>query len=141
LYGRSWIILGSLSAAMAVGMGAFGAHGLEGWLETNWPDDWGKRLSNWKTAANYQMYHSIGMLIVGLVARFTQRTAVVNLSGCAMLSGILLFSGLLYGWVFTDSRIMVMIVPVGGTLFMVGWMLLGVAMIGSKARAPHTHDS
>lgn len=114
---------------MAVAMGAFGAHGLEGWLETQRPDDWIKRLENWKTAATYQIYHSLGMIAVGIVAGFTKRSGLLNLAGILMLLGIVLFSGMLYGWVFLDSRIMVMIVPLGGLSFILGWMALAVAAI------------
>ena len=114
-------------------MGAFGAHGLEGWLETNWPEDWAKRLANWKTAATYQMYHSLGLIAVGLVASFSKRARILNLAGWMMLLGILLFSGMLYGWVFLDSRTMVMIVPLGGLCFIAGWILFAVAALRVKS--------
>ena len=133
-FGRcKWIIIGSVSAAIAVAMGAFGAHGLESWLETNWPDDWGKRLANWKTAATYQMYHSIGMIAVGLVANFTKRRLATVLGGWSMIVGTLLFSGMLYGWVLLNHRLMVMIVPLGGLLFILSWVFLAIAAGGMAA--------
>ena len=126
-------MVGCVSAAIAVGLGALGAHGLEGWLQDNFPDDAAKRLANWKTGATYQIYHSIGMILVGLAAKFSMRKRMLNAAGALMLIGILLFSGMLYGWVVTDSRAMVMIVPLGGLSFIFGWITLALAFSGGNS--------
>ena len=130
--GKLWIITGSVLAAIAVGVGAFGAHGLESWLAENFPDDAGKRLTNWKTGATYQIYHAIGLILVGIVANICERKTILNWAGALMLLGVLLFSGMLYAWVLTDSQTMVMIVPLGGLSFMLGWILLAIASIGGE---------
>ncbi len=130
--GRIWILCGCFSAAIAVGMGAFGAHGLEIWLADNFPEDALKRLANWKTAADYQIYHSLGLIAIGLVANFTKRSRLLGVAGFLLLLGITLFSGMLYGWVVLDSRPMVMIVPLGGLSFIVGWVLFGAAALTGK---------
>ena len=130
--GNLWIIVGSIFAAIAVAMGAFGAHGLEIWLAENFPNDAAKRLANWKTGATYQIYHAIGMVLVGLISKFCSRTKILNLAGTLMLIGTLLFSGMLYAWVLTDSRPLVMIVPLGGLSFILGWVFLAIASIGGN---------
>ena len=131
--GNRWIIVGSISAAIAVAMGAFGAHGLENWLNNSYPEDAGKRLANWKTGATYQIYHSLGMIFIGVLTNFSSRKRTLNVAGMLMLAGILLFSGMLYAWVLTDHRTMVMIVPLGGLSFILGWVTLAIASFASKA--------
>lgn len=129
-----WIIVGSISAAIAVGLGAFGAHGLENWLNDNFPENAAKRLANWKTGATYQIYHSLGMILVGLLANFSPRKKLMNAAGALMLIGILLFSGMLYAWVLTDNRTLVMIVPLGGLSFILGWVTLAIASLDRKSK-------
>jgi uncharacterized membrane protein YgdD (TMEM256/DUF423 family) len=132
LNGKTWILIGGFSAALAVALGAIGAHGLENWLEGAFPADMAKRLENWKTAANYQMYHALGMIAVGLVMAIFERSKSFAAAGWLMLVGTILFSGMLYGWVLTNNRTMVMIVPVGGLAFIGGWMLLAVGCLRSQ---------
>ncbi len=139
--GRIWILCGCLSAALAVGMGAFGAHGLENWLAENFPEDAAKRIANWKTAADYQIYHSLGLIAIGLVANFTKPSKLLGLAGLLLMLGVALFSGMLYGWVVMDSRTLVMIVPLGGLSFIVGWVLFGVAALkGQPANGQQTSN-
>jgi uncharacterized membrane protein YgdD (TMEM256/DUF423 family) len=133
LTGNRWIIVGSVSAAIAVAMGALGAHGLENWLGVNFPESAAKRLANWKTGATYQIYHSLGMILVGLLANFSGRKKLLNVAGVLMLVGILLFSGMLYAWVITDNRTIVMIVPLGGLSFILGWVTMAIASFDSKS--------
>ncbi len=112
---------------IAVGLGAFGAHGLESYLPTRF-EDADQRLANWDTAVKYQMVHALGIICLGLVARGGM-TRSIDLSGWMLTAGIALFSGCLYGWVLLDSKPLVMVVPVGGLAFIAGWVLFafGVA--------------
>ena len=66
--GRQFLIIGALSAFVALAAGAFGAHALRGAVS---PD----RLEVWETAARYQMYHALGLLLVGYLALAGQKTA------------------------------------------------------------------
>ncbi len=127
--GKNWIVTGSILAGIAVAMGALAAHGLESWLAQHFPVDAQKRIENWKTAANYQMYHAIGIVMVGIVGSCTNLNRLLNGSAGAMLAGIGLFSGMLYAWVLTDIGWLVMFVPLGGVSFILGWFGLawGVA--------------
>lgn len=125
---RHWIFIGGLLAAFGVGLGAFGAHGLGGYLESLHSGDTelvAKRLGDWKTAALYQMHHALGMVAVGLVLQLRQNRWL-NVAGWCFLMGILLFSGLLYALVLTEVRILGAIVPIGGISFIVGWISLAL---------------
>jgi uncharacterized membrane protein YgdD (TMEM256/DUF423 family) len=117
-----FVILGGLLAALAVGMGALGAHALKSQLTA-------EQLVTFHTAVQYQMYHAIGMVLVGLLNLY-QRSRWFDAAGWSMLVGILLFSGLLYAWLATGRRFFVYPVPVGGLAFIVGWVLLAVGAFG-----------
>lgn len=129
---RAWIVCGSLLAGLGVAAGAFGAHGLEARLKPGAQateqerDLAGRRIHTFEVAVRYQMYHSLALVLVGLLALFA-RSAWLNAAGWLFLAGILLFSGLLYGWVLLQVRWMAMIVPLGGTAFILGWLALAAA--------------
>lgn len=116
------VCIGALFAAVAVGMGAWGAHGLEEWLHENFPEDIAKRLANWKTAVLYHMFHSLGLILIGIVHRQQGGGRLLIASAGAMVLGIILFSGMLYAWVLLNQRWMVMLVPLGGLAFIVAWV-------------------
>ena len=116
----SWVVVGCVSAAVAVACGAIGAHLLEGWLSENF-DDAPKRIENWKTASNYHLVHSVGLILAGQCAWLTaSRRRIV---GMVLVTGILLFSFGLYGFVVTDFKPLVAAVPVGGLSYIAGWLL------------------
>jgi uncharacterized membrane protein YgdD (TMEM256/DUF423 family) len=117
-----FIILGSLLAALAVGLGALGAHALKSQLSA-------EQLATYHTAVQYQMYHAIGLILVGLLGLY-HRSRWFDAAGWSMLIGIILFSGLLYAWVATGQRFFVHLVPVGGVAFIIGWVLMAVGAVG-----------
>jgi len=113
-----FIFLGGILAALAAGLGAIGAHTLKSQLT---PD----QLQTFQTAVQYQMIHAIGLILVGIV-NLHDRNRWSDASGWAMFVGVLLFSGFLYAWLATGRRFFVHLVPVGGTLFIIGWLLLAI---------------
>ncbi len=116
---RWWIILGAVNAFVAVAAGAFGAHGLRARLEP-------RMLEVFETGARYQMYHGLALLAVGWLA--TRSTSpVVSAAGWCFLAGIILFSGSLYVLSTAGLGRLGIITPIGGTLFLAGWVLLIVA--------------
>ena len=127
--GKFWICVGSLSAALVVGLGAWGAHGLEIWLQNHATQEIPKRLANWKTGVDYQMIHSLGLMVIGMLLQLRGRNGLLNMAAIMILIGCVFFSGMLYGWVLLDSRLMVMLVPLGGLSFIIGWLLLFVASL------------
>ncbi|MDA3129878.1 DUF423 domain-containing protein [Aliibacillus thermotolerans] len=118
---RVFVMIGALGAALAVGLGAFGAHGLEGTLSD-------KMMSNYQTGVQYQMFHTLGILIVGTLAAYTGDSSALTWSGWLLLFGIVIFSGSLYVMALTGMTWLGAITPIGGVSFIIGWVLLVVAV-------------
>ncbi|MBU6154824.1 MAG: DUF423 domain-containing protein [Bdellovibrionales bacterium] len=117
----NWIGIGTLLAFFGVALGAFGAHALQDRVEPH-------LLEIFKTSTHYFMIHSIALVLFGLFR------AKKNWSGWCFLMGILIFSGSLYTIVFTGARAFGAITPIGGVLFMAGW--IGFAFEAGKRGSP-----
>jgi uncharacterized membrane protein YgdD (TMEM256/DUF423 family) len=117
---KLFIILGALNALMSVATGAFGAHGLEGKLSD-------KYMSVWEKATTYQMYHGLGLIALGIISGTTSMN--VNWAGWLLFGGIVFFSGSLYILALTQIKILGAITPIGGLMFLAGWLLLVIATI------------
>jgi uncharacterized membrane protein YgdD (TMEM256/DUF423 family) len=118
---RTFVVLGAILAGISVAAGAFGAHGLRGVLSAD-------MLANFETAARYQMYHALAIVLAGALAdRLPAR--LLNWIGWLFFAGILLFSGSLYLMAFTGVRALGAITPLGGVAFIAGWALLVVAVL------------
>jgi uncharacterized membrane protein YgdD (TMEM256/DUF423 family) len=116
---RLLAILGAASGFIAVAAGAFGAHALKARLA---PD----LLAVFDTGARYQMFHALALLAAAWAAtRWPGR--LVAASGACFIAGTLLFSGSLYLLALTGVRGFGAITPLGGVLFLAGWLLLGAA--------------
>jgi uncharacterized membrane protein YgdD (TMEM256/DUF423 family) len=118
---KAFIVLGAAFGALSVAAGAFGAHALRSHLEP-------RMLEVFETAARYQMYHAFALFAAAWLVQQTQAPAA-QLAGWAFVAGILLFSGSLYGMIFTGIRGLGAITPFGGVAFMVGWAALAVAAL------------
>jgi len=129
---RYWIVLGAVLAALAVAMGAFGAHALRSRLITSdpAPADALRLLEVFETASRYQMYHALALVLVGLVAG-RRNTVALRLAGWLFAAGIVLFCGSLYGLVLTQNKLLGAITPLGGVAFMLGWLALAIAGMGN----------
>ncbi|MFN8636278.1 MAG: DUF423 domain-containing protein [Chloroflexota bacterium] len=113
---RHFLGIGAVSAFLAVAAGAFGAHALKDVV----PPD---RLAVWETAARYQMYHALALLVVAyLVAQKSAGPA--ELAGWLFVAGTLLFSGSLYALTLTGITWLGAITPLGGVAFLAGWAVL-----------------
>ena len=122
---RQLVSLGAVIAGLAVAAGAFGAHALSARLA---PGD----LLVFETAARYQMYHGIALIAAGWVAdRWPGPLA--SAAGWCFLTGVVLFSGSLYGLTLTGVRMLGAITPVGGVCFLAGWGCLAVAAMRGRA--------
>ena len=99
--------------------GAFGAHALKQTLST-------EHLATFEVGARYQMYHSLALFAVALLAG--QGFAVKG-AGIAFIVGIVLFSGSLYALALTGVSKLGMVTPLGGLAFLLGWALLGLACL------------
>ena len=113
--------LGAISGAFGVIIGAFGAHGLKNKLSV-------EMLTVYQTGVQYHFYHTFALLAVGLLAlRF--QSELLTFSGWSFLFGILIFSGSLYALSISGVKILGAITPIGGLFFIIGWVLLAVAVI------------
>jgi len=139
---NGWTCIGAALAGLAVVIGAFGAHGIDDLMVKRYqdaepsvvaglevPTSW-KRLEDFKTGADYQMYHALGLIAVGLLAS-AKPTRWTTIAGWSFLAGILLFSGSLYALSLTGQTKFGMVAPLGGMFFIVGWIALAIG-----ARSP-----
>ncbi len=122
----SIIQLAAALGALAVGLGAFGAHGLKSVATA-------QTVSVFETAVRYQFYHVFGLLAIAVLAphhpngrRYWERAVL------SFLLGILIFSGSLY--LLTFSKVYELglnwlgaVTPIGGLAFIVGWVLMLLA--------------
>jgi uncharacterized membrane protein YgdD (TMEM256/DUF423 family) len=124
---KTFLIIASLLAALGVVLGAFGAHGLKKIVPP-------ETVNTFQTGVQYQMYHAFALFIVAIVyERFAN--AYVSNAGWFFLSGIILFSGSLYILTLLKATNKVglsgigAITPIGGLLFIIGWVLLLVGIL------------
>lgn len=117
---KKTLVLGSVMLALAVLIGAFGAHGLQKIVTID-------KLVTFETGVRYHFYHGFGILLVGILQQVFQN-AKLQVPVGAFLVGTLLFSFNCYLYVLTDIKTFAMIVPVGGTLFVLGWIVLAVKL-------------
>ncbi len=110
--------IGAISGFLAVVLGAFAAHGLKHQLS---PD----MLLIFKTATDYQMFHALALVLVGMAARKSPGK-YINLSAFAFILGSLFFCGSLYILAFGFPKIIGVITPIGGSLFLLGWLCLAI---------------
>lgn len=134
-----WLFVGAICGGLAVGLGAFAAHGLDKVFVEKYAGQTRvvagetvplarKFLNDFKTGAEYQMYHSLALVAVGLLAQ-RRRSWRLATAGTAFLLGILLFSGSLYVLTLTGVTKWGMVTPLGGVAFLVGWFALALEAV------------
>lgn len=111
--------------ALAVGLGAFGAHGLKGRVEAGTLDP--LLLEAFKTGVQYHFYHTLALLAVGCAGTGLLSGRCATIAVAAWMVGIVLFSGSLYLMTFTGARWLGAVTPLGGVAFIVGWVALFIA--------------
>ncbi|WP_100374242.1 DUF423 domain-containing protein [Bacillus sp. FJAT-45037] len=119
---KLFILLGSIVMGLSVAIGAFGAHGLEPRLSE-------RMMKNFQTGVQYHMIHGIGLLFVGVIALKLTNSSLLNGAGWSFLIGIILFSGSLYAMALTGVTKLGAITPLGGLAFIIGWVLVGLAVV------------
>lgn len=117
-----FLILGAANAALVVILGAFGAHGLQLRLTP-------EMMAIYQTGVQYHVFHSLGLLAVGLTLTQFPESKLLKSSGWLMLAGIVIFSGSLYvlsttGWKWLGS-----VTPLGGLSLIAAWVLFAVALV------------
>ena len=125
---NKWLFIAGLSGFLCVTIGAFAAHGLSNVLEP-------KELAWIETGVKYQMFHTIAILAIGILQLCREalvRNKMANFAAGAWMYGILLFSGSLYALALGAGKFLVLVTPIGGTLFLIGWLCLAYGGFKSK---------
>ena len=128
---KSLIITAAFFGGLAVALGAFGAHGLEKITTDE------KILHGFQTGVQYQMYHTLGLLAIGILAD-KYKNNWISWAGRSFITGIILFSGSLYILTFLkiedNSAVNIVgpVTPVGGLFFIAGWIFLLLAVLKNK---------
>lgn len=116
--------MGALLAAVAVGLGAFGAHGLKARVTA-------EMLAAWHTGVQYHAWHALGLLAVG----FLVPSAWAKAAGTLFVAGIVLFCGSLYALAVGAPRALGAVTPFGGLAFILGWLCFAAAVISARTPA------
>ena len=122
---RAFIIIAALAGCSAVIFGALGAHALRAELDE-------ASISAWQTAVDYQFWHALALLVVGLLSGHWPRSRSLLCSGWLFVTGMVLFSGSLYLLAATSVRMILgfplgLLTPVGGIILIAAWVALVVA--------------
>jgi uncharacterized membrane protein YgdD (TMEM256/DUF423 family) len=124
---KIYLFIGTLLAGLAVILGAFGAHGLKKIVGP-------ETVNTYQTGVQYQMYHAFALIMVAIMYERWQ-SSLLNYAGIFFIAGIVLFSGSLYLLASLKAMNKVgvsgigLITPIGGLLFITGWVLLLIAII------------
>ncbi len=117
---------GAIYAALAVAFGAFGTHTLEELISAD-------SLAVFETAARYQMYHALALLVIGLTAdQMAHAARAWRWAGRLIHAGIWIFSGSLYVLSLSGIKVLGAITPIGGVAFIAGWICVVAALMRSK---------
>jgi len=117
---KRFIKYGTFMMALSVALGAFGAHAIKSILDDN-------MIKVYNTAVEYQFYHALGMFVVAFIASFNN-VRKVTIAGNIMIFSTFLFSGSLYAMTITGVKALGMITPIGGTGFIIAWIMLGLSV-------------
>lgn len=116
-----FLLIAALSGLIAVALGAFGAHGLKGYLAPYLMDVY-------QTGVQYQFYHTLALLAVAVLA-LREPGRALSVAGWCFTFGIVLFSGSLYLLAFSGTHWLGAVTPIGGLAFLVGWAALAYSAI------------
>ena len=119
----NWTATAAIMLALAVSIGAFGAHGLQGRLDAY-------SMGVYEKAVFYHFIHALGMLAVPLLVHAGLiSSAAGKWTGWLLLAGIVLFSGSLYLLAITGVRTLGAVTPFGGASFIAAWVTLAVCAL------------
>lgn len=115
-----YFAIGSINAAIAIALGAFGAHGLEKHLTDHY-------IEIFETGVRYHMYSALGLMLIALFAKQIGASKLVLNGGRLITAGIVLFSGSLYVLSLSGVSKLGIITPFGGAALLAGWTCVIVA--------------
>lgn len=119
------LVIGAILAFVGVVLGAFGAHA----LKDKFPEPRYEQI--WNTAVQYQMYHALGLILLGILSMdaLLGSSNLLSWAGYLMFTGIVFFSGSLYVLSVTGVKKLGAITPIGGLLFLAAWVLVIIEVI------------
>ena len=119
------LVIGAILAFLGVVLGAFGAHA----LKDKFPEPRYEQI--WNIAVQYQMYHALGLILLGILSMdaLLGSSSLLSWAGYLMFAGVVFFSGSLYVLSVTGVKKLGAITPLGGLLFLVAWILLFIEII------------
>lgn len=115
---KNALTVGAFALMLAVLIGAFGAHGLKSMVTP-------EKLVTFETGVRYHFYHGFGLVLIGILSQLFP-SMNLRVSFFSFIVGILLFSFNCYLYVLSDIKVFAMIVPLGGLLFVLGWLMMGI---------------
>lgn len=121
---KLFLMIGAISGALAVTLGAFGAHALRQRLSA-------QLLDTFEIGVRYEIYHAFAIFVVAF-ALTRWNSPLLTYAGWAFVVGTIIFSGSLYLLALTDTRWLGAITPIGGVAFIAGWVLLAVGVWQSQ---------
>jgi uncharacterized membrane protein YgdD (TMEM256/DUF423 family) len=119
-FSRALLLIAGLSLMSAAMLSAYGFHGLPGKVSD-------AQLASWDWANELQFVHSIGLILIGLMLRFEPGSRLLRGAAVLMIVGLVLFSGSIYAEVLGAPPAIGQVAPMGGSSFMLGWLLTGIA--------------
>jgi len=122
---KTLIVVGCLSLTAAAMLSAYGFHGLDEVLSA-------EKKASWGWAVEMQYYHSLGLILISVVSAVLGGSLIIRLAGGLMITGMVIFSGLIYAETLGAPESVGEIVPMGGTCFMLSWVLVAIAIIRAK---------
>ncbi|HEY0067336.1 MAG TPA: DUF423 domain-containing protein [Flavisolibacter sp.] len=121
------LLIGTVLAGLSVALGAFGAHGLKKMVDP-------ETVANYQTGVQYQMYHALALLILGVLLG-RAASSLVHYAGFFFIGGVVFFSGSLYLMASLKAmdkavpKAVFIMTPIGGLLFILGWVLFLVYLL------------
>ena len=125
---KKLLLLGTILGLLSVVLGAFGAHGLKALVSA-------EAVQSYETGVRYQMYHALLLLVIGSHSFVTQKSKTIIFY--LVLSGILLFSGSIYGLATNtltafNFKLIAFVTPIGGLLLIMSWLVLLINILKIK---------
>ena len=117
---RAFLATGAIGGLLSVALGAFGAHALKGQLSE-------RMLAAWGTSTDYQMFHSLALILVAVFMYQFPNIKRLQWSGRLFIVGLVVFCGSLYAMALTGITWLGAITPLGGVSFMLGWLILALS--------------
>ncbi|MFD2117106.1 DUF423 domain-containing protein [Paenibacillus yanchengensis] len=116
----NYFTIGAFSATLAIALGAFGAHGLEGKITEHY-------IQVFETGVRYHMYSSLGLMLIGLLSKIVANNKSFINGAHFILAGTIIFSGSLYILSLTSFSKLGMITPIGGVAMIIGWCMVAIS--------------